>query len=83
VNDDGSADPMAIEENNTLNSCFREKLDWRKCKDEVSDARLSYCQQERPNLESLTSMKGDRYELTVWRFADDGLQGVLEETRQR
>ncbi|EGP89730.1 uncharacterized protein MYCGRDRAFT_35885 [Zymoseptoria tritici IPO323] len=23
------------EENNTLNSCYREKLDWRKCKDEM------------------------------------------------
>lgn len=55
----GDADWVVIaEENNTLNSCYREKLDWRKCKDEVSRVRAAHspCQLHRQEI-----CRGDRH----------------------
>lgn len=32
---------VLLDENTTLNDCFRDKKDWRACKDEVSPDEMS------------------------------------------
>lgn len=78
---------VLLDENTTLNDCFREKKDWRACKDEVSPDEMSRASARAYHGWSLllwsSLIINVKYtDANTGRRIDGGVQAMLEEGGQ-